>query len=227
MKKTIKHIALATSILLTSNQAMATLLTGGDFSNSCNVSDWDQFGNVSVSGTPGNCAATLSVNDTVDFEAELSQGLSLVSGVDYLLNINFSVDTTLIDSTFDDEFSISLFNQDFDYVELFSMPIVSMQSFTESLAIQASELSSYVNQDWSLSFYMFDGFAVDDNQSSVSISFTALEEAVTDVPEPSSLAFLLLGCAGVLGRKKISQAFSSKSLQTKSLNAQTIVEISQ
>ncbi|MGY0564572.1 MAG: PEP-CTERM sorting domain-containing protein [Paraglaciecola chathamensis] len=202
MNRTFKHIAFASTLLIAAPHAMGSLLTGGNFADNCSIADWEQHGNVAISGTPGNCAAMLSVDDVVDFETELTQAVALSSGIDYLLNVDFSIDTTTTDPTLDDVFSISLLNQDFDFIELFSTDILAAQNFSESLTIAATELASYANQDWSLSFFLFDGADFDDNQSSVSIAFSSLDAVATDVPEPSSLALLVLGCAGILGRKK-------------------------
>lgn len=206
MNKTVKHIVLASSILLATPQAMGSMLTGGDFANNCSIADWDQFGDAGVSGAPGNCAATLSVDDVIDFETELSQGLSLSSGIDYTLNVDFSVDTTMIDPILDDWFSISLLNQDFEFIELFYTDILSAQSFSESLTIAASDLASYANQDWSLSFYMFDGFEADSNQSTAFITFASLDSVVTDVPAPAGFVLLLLGFAGLFTRKALARS---------------------
>lgn len=213
MKKVIKSIALLGVLLLNAPQAFSGVITNGDFANSCTLTSWEQFGDVNISGSVGNCTAELSVNDFPDFEAELWQGLAFDVDTDYELLVSFNVDTTLHDTVFDDFFSISLINADWDILELFSLNIASAESLSKSLTISSTDLSSYANQDWSLSFYLFDDIDFDDNSSTVSISSVFLEEVATDVPEPSSLAIFALGLAGLMNRRKLASELVRKSIK--------------
>lgn len=215
MNKTVKQIALLGMFLVSAPQAFGSLITNGEFgtSGACNLVNWDQFGDVNISGSSGNCTAELSVNDFPDFEAELWQELIFDVDTDHELSVSFNVDTTLDDTVFDDFFSISLINADWDILELFSMNIVSTESLSKSLTISSTDLSSYANQDWSLSFYLFDDIDFDDNSSTVSISSVFLKEVVTDVPEPSSLAIFALGFAGLMSRRKLANELVRKSIK--------------
>jgi len=213
MKKVIKSIALLGVLLLNAPQAFSGVITNGDFANSCTLTSWEQFGDVNISGSVGNCTAELSVNDFPDFEAELWQGLAFDVDTDYELLVSFNVDTTLLDTVFDDFFSISLINADWDILELFSLNIAGAESLSKSLTISSTDLSSYANQDWSLSFYLFDDIDFDDNSSTVSISSVFLEEVATDVPEPSSLAIFALGLAGLMNRRKLASELVRKSIK--------------
>ncbi len=214
MNKTIKQIAILGMFLVSAPQALGSLITNGNFGSSgaCNLAAWEQFGDVSTISAPGNCSAELNVNHFSDFEAELWQEVSFDIDTDYNLAVDFNVGTSSFNTVFDDVFSISLLNNDFDLVELFSMNITSDESFSKSLVINADELASYANQEWSLSFYLYDDYIEDENNSFVSINNVYIEEVVTDVPEPSSLALLALGFAGLMSRRKISNELVRKSI---------------
>ena len=123
MNKTIKHMALLGAFLLTAPQALAGLITNGDFgtTGACNLSGWDvnDFdGDVSVIDNAGACSANLSVSDDPNFFSELSQGISFANDTDYVLSVDFNLGTTLNQDVFDDFFAIDLINTDFDYYEL-------------------------------------------------------------------------------------------------------------
>ncbi len=215
MNNIIKSIALAGAFIVTIPQVQATLITNGDFDDgaSCNLSSWDQYGLVDTSGTTGNCAAELEVNDFQDYEAELWQQLSIEENTDYVLSVNFDVETTFDDTIFDDWFSISLLNSDFDILELFSFNITGIDTFSTSLAINADDLTSFVNQDWLLSFYLYDDISFDDNSSFVAINNLSLTKVPTDVPEPSSLAIFALGFAGLMVRRKQANELVRRSIK--------------
>lgn len=215
MNKTIKQIALLGAFLVSAPQALGAAITNGDFgtSGACNLADWNQFGDVNTSDTAGHCSAELTVNDLQDFEAELWQEISFDANTDYALSVDFSVETSFLDNVLDDFFSISLINEDFDLIELFSMNILGAEDLSESLAISADDLSSFANQNWSLSFYLYDDFDSDINNSLVSISSVFLKEVVTDVPEPSSLAIFALGFAGLMSRRKLANELVRKSIK--------------
>jgi hypothetical protein len=205
----------AIGLLIAATQSQATLITNGDFgtSGSCSLSGWQQFGDVSTDDASGNCSAELNVNDFPDFEAELWQELTFNVNTDYTLSVDFSVETSLFDTVFDDYFSISLINEDFDILELFSLNITDDESFSKLLTISADELTSFSNQNWSLSFYLYDDIAFDNNNSLVSINNVFLEEVATDVPEPSSLAIFALGFAGLMTRRKLANELVRKSIK--------------
>ncbi|TWX67268.1 PEP-CTERM sorting domain-containing protein [Colwellia demingiae] len=206
----------ALGLLIVATQSQATLITNGSFgtTGSCNLSGWEEYGDVSTNDVSGVCLAELKVNDFPDFEAELWQGLAFDADTDYVLTIDFNVDSTFLDNFFDDYLSISLINDDFDILELFSLNITGTDSFYESLAISADELTSYTNQGWSLSFYLYDeGGEFDENTSFVSINNVFIEEAPTDVPEPSSLAIFALGFAGLMSRRKLANELVRKSIK--------------
>lgn len=209
----------AIGLLIAATQSQATLIANGDFgtTGSCSLSGWQQFGDISTSDASGNCSAELNVNDSPDFEAELWQELTFNVNTDYTLSVDFTVETSLLDTVFDDYFSISLINEDFDILELFSINITNTESFSKLLAISADELTSFTNQNWSLSFYLYDDIDFDNNNSLVLMNNVFLKEVATDVPEPSSLAIFSLGLAGLMSRRKLANELVRKSIKNKGI----------
>jgi hypothetical protein len=219
VNKTIKNMALVGAFLLSAPQALAGLITNGNFGSTgaCNLSGWDvdDFdGNVSVIDS-GVCSANLSVDDDF-YYSQISQGLSFANDTDYVLSVDFNLGTTLNQDVFDDFFAIDLINADFDYFELFSWDIIGAESFTRFFSISADDLTTYTDQNWSLSLSLNDEFwddGGDTNSSFVSINNVFIEEAVTDVPEPSSLAIFALGFAGLMSRRKLANELVRKSIK--------------
>ncbi len=195
--KFIKSSILAV-LLLSNSVATAGIITNGDFSSSCTLDGWEQYGNTSINGLPGDCAASLSVND-FDFDAELYQSVVFESGFDYLLSVDF--DTSQLSNN--DSFFISLLNEDFDLVDLLMPADVSyaMQSNTFTIST-ASLLDNFSNQNWRLSFYLFDQIDDDDSTSLVSISNVSLDRVTTEVPAPASMAIFALGFIGLLASRR-------------------------
>jgi len=211
MNKTIKQIALLVMFLVSAPHALGAPINFGSAST-CNLDDWSQFGDVSSSGTAGNCTAEINVDD-YDYEAELWQEISFDAGTDYTLAVDFNVGTSFFDTVFDDVFSISLVNEDLDLIELFSMNITGIESISKSLAISSEDFTSFVNQGWSLSFFLYDGFDFDENSSFSSINNIYIEEVTTDVTEPSGIAIMALGFAGLMHRRKIAYELVRKTIK--------------
>jgi len=219
MKISIKDIALLGAFLISAPQAFAGVLTNGDFgaSGACNLAGWsvdDADGDVSVVSS-GTCFANLSVDDDF-YYSQISQGLSFDSGTDYILSVDFNLGTTPNNDIFDDFFAIDLINADYEYFELFSWDIFGAESITKLITFNTDELTTYSDQNWSLSLSLNDEFwddGDDTNSSFVSINNVFIEEAVTDVPEPSSLAIFALGFAGLLSRRKIANELVRKSIK--------------
>jgi hypothetical protein len=211
----IKNSIAVLGLIIVTTQSQATLITNGSFgvTGGCNTGDWTKFGDVRTVDISGICSAELNVNDFADYEAELSQNLILDVNTDYILSVDFNVGTSFVDTVFDDFFSISLINEDFDILELLSMNIIGNETLSKSLAIDATDLTSFTNQNWALSFYLFDDVDLDDNNSFTSISNVFIEEVVTDVPEPSTLAIFILGFASLISRKKIANKLIRKSIK--------------
>lgn len=211
MIKNIKKLALLGIFLVSAPQTFASLITNGGFGNtgSCNLGDWQQYGEVITSESLGECSAELSLLE--GYEAELSQIIVFALDTDYTLKVNF--ESTFNGGLSDDFFSIGLINADWDFVDLLSVNILTTQSFSESLIITAAELANYTNQDWTLSFYLYDELLEQKNNgSSISINNSLLEAAATDVSEPSSLAILAIGFAGLMSRRKIANELFRKSI---------------
>ncbi|WP_416307545.1 PEP-CTERM sorting domain-containing protein [Neptunicella sp. SCSIO 80796] len=194
-----KKIILISAWLLASSNAMAAAITNGDFASSCNLNTWEQFGDVSVSGAPGNCAAELNIDDN-NYEAELWQDVVFDDGFDYLLSVDFTFNTSQAD--IEDSFFISLLNQDFELYDLLLPQDLMVGANSVSLSISASDLvNNYVNQNWSLSFYLYDEIPDDGSTSNVSISSVSLDKVAGQVPEPGSLALFALGLVGFISRR--------------------------
>ena len=197
--KFIKSSILAV-FLLSNSVATAGIITDGDFSSSCTLDAWEQqgAGDISVSGLPDDCTVNLSVND-LDFDAELYQSVVFESGFDYLLTVDF--DTSQLNNN--DSFYISLLNEDFDLVDLLMPADVSyaMQSNVFTIST-VSLLDNYSDQNWRLSFYLFDQIDDDDSTSLVSISNVSLDRVTAEVPAPASMAIFALGFIGLLASRR-------------------------
>ncbi|MGL1957727.1 MAG: PEP-CTERM sorting domain-containing protein [Colwellia sp.] len=219
MNKTIKQIALLGMFLVSAPQALGAAITNGNFgaSGACNLASWDVDdldGDISVVDS-GSCSANLSVDDDL-YLSQISQELSFDNDTNYILSVDFNFGATLNDDIFDDFFAIDLINADGDYFELFEWDILGSESITKLITFNTNELTTYADQNWSLSFTLFDEFwddGDDTNSSFVSINNVFLEEVVTDVPEPSSLAIFALGFAGLISRRKIANELVRKSIK--------------
>ena len=193
---------LVITLLLSTTSSFAALITNGNFADSCNLNSWEQFGVVGISGTAGNCAAELSINDS-DFEAELFKAVVFENDSDYLLSIAFDFNTS--QASIVDSFFISFINADSDLYDLLLPSDFGIGSNSLTFSFNSADLiNNYVNQDWRLSFYLYDEVFDDQSTSSVAISSVSLNKIDAQVPEPSGLAFLALGLAGLIGRRKLA-----------------------
>lgn len=199
--KLIKNIMLI-STLLASSTVFGSIINNGDLAASCNLNGWNTLGDVSVSGAPSNCAVDLNVNDD-DFEADLFQDVAFESGFNYLLSVDF--DTSLL--SVDDSFFISLINEDSDFYDMLMPEEINFSSQSNSFVINSDDLlNNYVDQNWSLSFYLYDEIFDNSSTSTVSISSVTLDKIVNEVPAPSSLAIFALGFIGLMSRRKLSRS---------------------
>lgn len=195
--KFIKSSILAV-FLLSNSVATAGLITNGDFSSSCTLDGWEQYGDTSINGLPDDCAANLSVND-FDYEAEFYQSVVFESGFDYLLNVDF--DTSQLNTN--DSFFISLLNEDSDLIDLLMPADISFSMQSNAFTIStASLLDNFSNQNWRLSFYLFDEIFDDGSTSVVSVSNVSLNKVATEVPAPASMAIFALGFIGLLASRR-------------------------
>ncbi|WP_414830852.1 PEP-CTERM sorting domain-containing protein [Alteromonas sp. H39] len=197
--KFIKSSILAV-LLLSNSVATAGMITNGNFASDCTLNGWEQqgFGDINISGSPGNCAVNLSVNDT-DFDAEIYQSVMFESGFDYQLTVDF--DTSLLSNS--DSFFISLLNDDFDLVDLLMPADISFSMQSNAFTINTDSLrDNYSNQNWSLSFLLYDELYDDFSTSTVAISNVSLSKVVNDVPAPAGMALFALGFIGLLASRR-------------------------
>ena len=124
-----------------------------------------------------------------------------------MLTVDFDFATSL--PSIDDSFYISLLNQDFELYDLLLAGDFGLGNNLLSLVINTEDLlSNFVNQDWSLSFYLYDEVFDDNSTAAVSIHSVSLEKVVPSVPEPGTFALFALGCLGLAGRRQRQTLFN-------------------
>jgi len=215
----------ALGLLIVATQSQATLITNGNFADSCDLSGWGQNSlagdgsDFTIEGTLPNCTANVSVSDS-SWNNTLYQSLDLSSAAvdsSFLLSMDFSVSSD--DIFLDDFLSISLFNENtFDLANIFGGYAFYLNG--GGFHIDFTLDNSFWGENWALEFNLQDDiddsyFGDDFGFSTLSISNVSLSEVaapVTDVPEPTSLAIFALGFAGLMSRRKIANELVRKSL---------------
>ncbi|MDN4502572.1 PEP-CTERM sorting domain-containing protein [Alteromonadaceae bacterium BrNp21-10] len=204
--KFLKTIFLVGAVVASSS-ALGSMITNGDFASSCNLDGWETYGEVSLTGTPANCAAQMDVNYD-DFFADLYQGLMLESGFEYLLTVDF--DTSLL--SIEDSFYISLISQNNDLYDFLAPEDINFDGQSKSFVINTDDLiDNYSTDSWSLYFSLQDGFE-EASDSTVLINSVSLNKIVSEVPEPTSIALFAMGFAGLMTRRRFPSDVTVTSL---------------
>ena len=174
--------------------ARANLITNGDFETGT-LSSWMTAGNVGVARLPyfglseptyGNYSAAFNGGDSTP-NGVLSQIIPTISGMNYTIEFNY------VDNAYASEYSQSI--------------TVSAQTTDGQLLSSQSISSGSPTQPYSLDFTAIANNTVisfTDNPGNDTYSHDGLIDnvSVTSVPEPSSLALLVFGAAGVVTMRR-------------------------
>jgi len=218
MNKTIKKIALLGMFIFSAPQALGAVITNGNFSDSCNLSGWNQdtdgFGDTgnadfAINGSAPGCTADVNVGDWSTSPAfvgnTLSQTLDLTGADDstFLLSMDFSVDSML--TSIDPDFFADILT--INLTGTAGFPDIMFETQIDGFADYSLDFvldSSFANDEfWDLEFVMLDGFDSFGSTLSIrNVSLTEMLAPVNDVPEPTSLAIFALGFAGLIARRK-------------------------
>ncbi len=205
-------------VLLLNPPAFAGIINNGDF-QSCNFDNWQKdtdgagdlgsTGDFSINNNAGECSAQISVDlldDVEVFDANTlftALDLSVTSGT-LQLSFDWAFESFDLDDLLSDFFFVSLndgagnlFGADGNNGFL-KTPVSTAGTGSFSVILDPS---FYNQNNWFLDFTLQAGFNDESYSSKLNIDNVALTTIATEVPEPSSMAILLLAMLGLFAQK--------------------------